>query len=568
MERWILVVLIWLLSWVMVGITGCPTDADADGYDTTTDCNDDDANVNPAAAEVCDGLDNNCDGNIDEGFEGVDGDSDGYTCTYDCNDQNGAINPAAIEVCENHIDENCNPGWTECVTMGQYSLAEADAAMWGSQSDDNMGYESVIAADFDGDGYDDILAGTYCRQTREVCSAYIFYGPLIGDVFEADAQLNVSVDDGDYWNWSLAAGDVNHDGQADLIVGLPYEDNTAEDSGAVYVFFGGMTGLFDLSDANVRLLGEYPCQHVGTSLALGDFTNDDGAFDIAIGIPSGYCSGNPDIFSKGKIAVVSGPVYGPQTMQISQVAAATVTGVEDWSYVGYYVYNVGHTTQKDNTDLIVPIDCGLRNPCSAYIFSGPLFGAYTVAQARVVLTSTELGNTACGFCNVSAPGDINADGYDELLVGNVAYKEDTGAAYYFYGPLAAQTDVAQAASIFVGAAEGDYLSRAMSMAGDINADGYDDLAISAPGNDLGGDNLGSVYVLYGGIGTAMPEIHFSNPAGWWVFTGETRYAQDGVGTACTMGDVNGDGWDDVITSDFYAGDNWEGKVYLFYGTGE
>ncbi len=84
-----------------VSCTGAPI-----GYVTNnTDCNDGNAAVNPGATEVCNSIDDDCDGTIDEGF---DVDNDGYTsCNGDCDDNNSAVNPAASEIC-NGIDDNCN----------------------------------------------------------------------------------------------------------------------------------------------------------------------------------------------------------------------------------------------------------------------------------------------------------------------------------------------------------------------------------------------------------------------------------------------------------------------------
>ncbi len=95
-------------------------DADGDGFTTCAgDCNDNNTMINPGASEQCDGIDNDCDNTIDESF---DADSDGYTiCGGDCNDSDTGIHPGATEICGNNIDENCDGTIALCSPAGWYT---------------------------------------------------------------------------------------------------------------------------------------------------------------------------------------------------------------------------------------------------------------------------------------------------------------------------------------------------------------------------------------------------------------------------------------------------------------
>ena len=145
-----------------------------------TDCDDSDANVNPSAAEVCNGIDDDCDGNVDEGVEStfyVDNDGDGYgdlanttqACSApagyvadntDCDDSNGSVNPSAIEVC-NGLDDNCDGNIDE-------------------------GVKSTFYADNDGDGYGDETSST------QACSAPAGYVANSNDCDDSNGSVNPS----------------------------------------------------------------------------------------------------------------------------------------------------------------------------------------------------------------------------------------------------------------------------------------------------------------------------------------------------------------------------------------
>lgn len=153
-------------------------DLDNDGFVADVDCDDNNADINPAAIEICDAIDNNCDGLIDENLSSTyyaDFDGDGYagftntldTCAMpngysdeptDCDDDNAAVNPAAEEIC-NQIDDNCNDAIDE-------------------------GQGSVFFADLDGDGYGD--AGSVI----EACELSPGLSVDAGDCDDNDANVN------------------------------------------------------------------------------------------------------------------------------------------------------------------------------------------------------------------------------------------------------------------------------------------------------------------------------------------------------------------------------------------
>ncbi len=158
-------------------------DVDGDGFNADVDCDDNNAEINPAAIEICDGIDNNCDGVIDENLSityYADVDGDGYagfsntldTCALpdgyseeptDCNDDDPSINPGADEIC-NELDDNCN----DAVDEGQ---------------------GSIFFTDLDGDGYGD--AG----NVVEACELSPGLSVDAGDCDDGDSEINPIADE-------------------------------------------------------------------------------------------------------------------------------------------------------------------------------------------------------------------------------------------------------------------------------------------------------------------------------------------------------------------------------------
>ena len=140
-------------------------------------------------------------------------------------------------------------------------------------------------------------------------------------------------------------------------------------------------------------------------------------------------------------------------------------------------------------------DAGSPNAGRAYVYyGGP--GADSVAD----LTLTGAAANDSFGAAVSGAGDVNGDGHADVIVGaiyNDAGGFDAGRAYVYYGGSGAD---AVADLTLTGAATGDYFGLRLSKAGDVNGDGYADVIVGAYSNDAGGANAGRAYVYYGGPG--------------------------------------------------------------------
>jgi hypothetical protein len=176
------------------------------------------------------------------------------------------------------------------------------------------------------------------------------------------------------------------------------------------------------------------------------------------------------------------------------------------------------------------------------------------AVADIVLTG-EATRDEFGV-SVGTAGDVNGDGYTDVIVGayfNDAGGTDAGRAYVYHGGPAADT---VADLVLTGEAAGDRFGLSVGTAGDVNGDGYADVIVGADGNDAGGASAGRAYVYHGSPGAdAVADL---------VLTGEAATDQFGfsVGTA---GDVNGDGFTDVIVGAYWndAGGTDAGRAYLY-----
>lgn len=348
---------------------------------------------------------------------------------------------------------------------------------------------------------------------------------------------------GDALGYAVAnVGDVNGDGYADVLVGAPSNDAGGAEAGRAYLYFGG-----PLSDTtpDLVLTGEAADDAFGQAVAgMGDM-NDDGFGDMIVGAPyhdaNGSGSGRAYVFYGGS---------SPDT-----IPDVILDGAASNTFLGYSVAGAGDVNDDGFADVIVGAYAGGGSSQGrAYVFHGGLF-----PNSVPDLTLTGATNGDQFGASVGGAGDVNWDGFDDVIVGarlNDAAGADAGRAYVYFGgdPTDAIADLT-----LTGQASGDVFGTSVSGAGDMNLDGYDDVVVGAPYNDINGDFSGRAYVYFGGLTpNSTPDLFLNLAAPGDLF---------GISVA-RAGDVNGDLYPDVIVGAYtndYNGLN-AGRAYVYLGS--
>ena len=426
------------------------------------------------------------------------------------------------------------------------------------------------------------------------------------------------IDPYDYAGFSVSsAGDVNGDGYDDLIVGARFADPGGEsDAGETYVVYGGANapgtdGVLALSVLDgtngFTLTGIDPGDRSGVSVSSAGDVNGDGYDDLIIGA-DGASRSDPNEEGSGETYVVYGGASAPGTetddgRKVFDLSALdgtngfALTGIERFDVSGFSVSSAGDVNGDGYDDLIIGADGANRvdpngeGSGETYV----VYGGSSAPGTDGVLVLSALDGTN-GFTlsgidpddesgrSVSSAGDVNGDGYDDLIIG--AYGADpngergAGETYVVYGGASAPgTDGVLALSgldgksgfTLTGIDRGDVSGYSVSSAGDVNGDGYDDLIIGAREANPNGARSGATYVIYGGASAPGTDGVLALSA----LDGTNGFTLNGIDPAdesgasvSSAGDVNGDGYDDLVIGAYGADPNGErgaGETYVVYG---
>lgn len=534
-------VLIWSLG---CGDTPEGVDADGDGSLVDEDCDDQDASVYPGAAELCDGLDNDCDSTIDNNpVDGermyADTDEDGHgdplqsarlcpgafgfvTNATDCDDSTASVFLDNPEICDD-MDNDCD-GWVDEDPQDPLTwYADADGDGYGSP-------DTIVAGCTQPSGA--VWEGTDCNDGNVLIhpgAEEIWYDGIDQDCaedndYDADADghdaLAYGGDDcDDTENWvSPSQREVCNDGLDNDCDGTPNEC--------------GIFGAFAVGDADASWSASASYERAGSGLGMLQDADGDGFGEVVIGAPYGNSGSG---YYSGVIYIVSANSDG----DLNKTAHASLSG-STYSYAGGSL--MSHDLNSDGYDDLLVGTSGYNNTASMFAAYGPFSGATDLDDTRQFEGLSAYSSIPA---QLSTLHDCSGDGAHEVVLGSMYADSYAGAVFVMFsdGLLTGRADAELWDSdiVITGSAQREYFGSRVAGLGDVNGDGLGDVAAAnytgeiAVFTDLSADSMTS------DDADLWHTISYGAPVG--------------------LEDLNGDGYDDYGVYSFYGGTN----LYLLYG---
>jgi hypothetical protein len=430
--------------------------------------------------------------------------------------------------------------------------------------DSSFGAAVANAGDLNGDGFADVLVGApqdngfYSRAG----AVFVFHGSGSGLEVAPSACFPTTVPaqfcasgnaaDAAFGSSVATAGDLNGDGYADAVFGMPGWSNQLSGTGAVEFLYGRADGAYVLASAQESLMTS-ELSGLGTAVATAGDTDGDGFSEVVVGA---IYHTNGQMY-EGQASLFRGTANPPQTSTSWNFSPSSFARAGD-------SIATADVNGDGRSDVIVgaPVfDNGLANQGAVFVFDSPLSvlaSAPPPSPARAYFGSAANADFGRSVANA---GDINDDGFEDVIVGSPGVSH----AYLFDG---GSTGLPAVASQDLTGPSGTLFGQSVTGAGDVNGDGLGDVVIGAPLDETSGALADEGVVrLYLGSGTGSVV-----PSTWSAHSGQAA-AHFGAVVA-GVGDVNRDGFSDVLVGapnysvSFGAGSDVAGLVQLFSGNAE
>lgn len=463
--------------------------------------------------------------------------------------------------------------WTYKLPTGSSTWKEGSLHTIAARAVDSSGNKSNAISisvrkgknkDINGDGYGDIAIGaTGYSSSGNKGAVYLFQSSGSSGVVSGVASTAYTTITGqsnaDKFGYAIALGDINGDGYSDLVASSPY---TAGGKGIVYIFHSsGSNGITvtNTTSADTSINGGAANDNFGSAISVGDI-NGDGFGDV---IASSFAY--PSSAGNGRLYIFHSTGSSGVTAVNASAADSTITGTSNFDNLGVFV-----STGDVNGDGYVDVAAGAFGYPGGSV-NGAVFVFHSTGASGITATTPTTANSKIigGIANdkigISVSlGDITGDGFADLAVGATGTSGNKGKVYLFYSSGASgisAANVSAANTNILGTNANDTFGFTISL-GDMNGDGYADLAASA-NSFPGGSNAGIVYLFYSSGASGISASNVSSAS--YSISGNSN--SDSFGYFTSMADFNGDGYIDLAVSakGYNTGTN-VGRAYLFHST--